>query len=941
MWHVQLVFGGGSDGCLAGGPSAPLAPSLGPALWHEADRVTLQGRMELPGAPQGAAWRTHAFSHPVSKASPVSLLPGLTCGRLAEALAAGGGSLAVEVSLDDLEPRWHSGARHVEAQAWRATQSHTALAVLAAGLGLLPRLHALSVAVLPLDASGGLALLYRHLGGEVSDDSMAVLRRLLYDNVVCHAKMLGEDEAAAGRQFCGLQRAALRGGDAPLSVRQLQLLTPCDDRAAAARATLAALVAGRADHPGGGGEVGSKQRLPPTPLDWDAGPICPGAGPQSPAGFLAVTDALARAAAPATATGPGGAAAADSFAARLLSQGAAERESLRPGPSAGDAAAAMSTSVKRVPAGARGPPGASGRSGGWSWVLSGASAAAVAVAAALMAAVRHVQLVFGGGSDGCLAGGPSAPVLLQLAPSLGPALWHEADRVTLQGRMELPGAPQGAAWRTHDFVTGVSSRAPVTFPGLTCGRLAQLLGGPDGGDDVVTINAYLDDIQMEWHLTSNHVEAQLWRAHQSYFTTTALASRLGVVSRLRALQARVVERSGAAGAAGGAALPRHIVVQYRGGGEAAEDNMRVLRRLLYDNVRCNVAARGQASEAAASHKFCELQHSAMWPHMARLHGQELLELLRPCDDDMTSAASPASDSIDSAASQPLDGRQSGQGQGLALLGPGPTCDRLAATAFDNVLSALLQAKGIALAASSQVQASSAQRPSPPASREAARHRRAAAPGTAPEPPPPTTTTTGGNSRTAGKSPLPQSSRPSLSAAPCALVVVLGAWIVGAKLAALGSISGPTSPAGAPAPELAPGSSHTPTLAAPKPSGSATGGFDRQIAASARREREQTTRREVLASPAAPLSRPAPLLGLTATAAVAGSDAGGSSGGSEASVCLICLDAPWQHGFLHGGSVHIGVCGECLAALKRGRGRGGQMSCPVCRGAVERTVALYV
>ncbi|PNH02667.1 hypothetical protein TSOC_011332 [Tetrabaena socialis] len=73
----------------------------------------------------------------------------------------------------------------------------------------------------------------------------------------------------------------------------------------------------------------------------------------------------------------------------------------------------------------------------------------------------------------------------------------------------------------------------------------------------------------------------------------------------------------------------------------------------------------------------------------------------------------------------------------------------------------------------------------------------------------------------------------------------------------------------------------------------------------------------------------------------GSDSGPGGGGEEGSCCLVCLDAPREHGFLHGGSMHFGVCGGCAARLAaEKRRRGSRLLCPVCREPVERMVALF-
>ncbi len=46
-------------------------------------------------------------------------------------------------------------------------------------------------------------------------------------------------------------------------------------------------------------------------------------------------------------------------------------------------------------------------------------------------------------------------------------------------------------------------------------------------------------------------------------------------------------------------------------------------------------------------------------------------------------------------------------------------------------------------------------------------------------------------------------------------------------------------------------------------------------------------------------------------------------------CLQCRDGPREWGFLHGGTVHLGVCSECVCRLPGGGGGGGALQCPVC------------
>ncbi|GIM01990.1 hypothetical protein Vretimale_6694 [Volvox reticuliferus] len=54
-------------------------------------------------------------------------------------------------------------------------------------------------------------------------------------------------------------------------------------------------------------------------------------------------------------------------------------------------------------------------------------------------------------------------------------------------------------------------------------------------------------------------------------------------------------------------------------------------------------------------------------------------------------------------------------------------------------------------------------------------------------------------------------------------------------------------------------------------------------------------------------------------------------------CLACMDAPRECGFLHSGTVHMGLCMECASRLPPAAE--GALSCPVCRQPVERIVEI--
>ncbi len=60
---------------------------------------------------------------------------------------------------------------------------------------------------------------------------------------------------------------------------------------------------------------------------------------------------------------------------------------------------------------------------------------------------------------------------------------------------------------------------------------------------------------------------------------------------------------------------------------------------------------------------------------------------------------------------------------------------------------------------------------------------------------------------------------------------------------------------------------------------------------------------------------------------------------DEAVCLVCHDGPRQWGFLHGGSVHVGVCGGCRELVRARAGAGGAVACPVCREQVDGIIQL--
>ncbi len=86
----------------------------------------------------------------------------------------------------------------------------------------------------------------------------------------------------------------------------------------------------------------------------------------------------------------------------------------------------------------------------------------------------------------------------------------------------------------------------------------------------------------------------------------------------------------------------------------------------------------------------------------------------------------------------------------------------------------------------------------------------------------------------------------------------------------------------------------------------------------------------------PTCSPAPAPSPTAAVAAAPAPAAAPPAAAAADevCCLVCQDGPRQHGFLHGGSMHGGVCGECAELV---RARPGVL-CPIWE-PVEPIVAI--
>ena len=63
----------------------------------------------------------------------------------------------------------------------------------------------------------------------------------------------------------------------------------------------------------------------------------------------------------------------------------------------------------------------------------------------------------------------------------------------------------------------------------------------------------------------------------------------------------------------------------------------------------------------------------------------------------------------------------------------------------------------------------------------------------------------------------------------------------------------------------------------------------------------------------------------------------NGGGEEegANLCVLCQDSESKWGFMHGDSVHMGLCDECCSRFKHGK-----HSCPLCRAPVEKLLRVY-
>ncbi len=72
-------------------------------------------------------------------------------------------------------------------------------------------------------------------------------------------------------------------------------------------------------------------------------------------------------------------------------------------------------------------------------------------------------------------------------------------------------------------------------------------------------------------------------------------------------------------------------------------------------------------------------------------------------------------------------------------------------------------------------------------------------------------------------------------------------------------------------------------------------------------------------------------------AVAGGDAMAWGGIPDSELCVICLEAPQEAGFLHGSTVHRCCCKKCALELKRNNTE----LCPLCRERIDHVVlAVY-
>ena len=71
-----------------------------------------------------------------------------------------------------------------------------------------------------------------------------------------------------------------------------------------------------------------------------------------------------------------------------------------------------------------------------------------------------------------------------------------------------------------------------------------------------------------------------------------------------------------------------------------------------------------------------------------------------------------------------------------------------------------------------------------------------------------------------------------------------------------------------------------------------------------------------------------------TAGVTGGSSGLVDDPQEADMCVICLSANREVGFLHGNSVHKCVCRECAGLIRLGA------PCPMCRQPIERILGVF-
>ncbi|KAG2489540.1 hypothetical protein HYH03_011991 [Edaphochlamys debaryana] len=533
--------------------------------------------------------------------------------------------------------------------------------------------------------------------------------------------------------------------------------------------------------------------------------------------------------------------------------------------------------------------------------------------------------------------------------------WGKRDKVRLDGGIVLPGAPAGAPWWYTGFTTRLARSTPsIHLEGI--GRL-ELMASSRNKELVIRLHLY--GANLSWDEGSRHLEAAYSRAATHYNDALALAFNAGVrtpFSRLPTAVEWVAEKGEVETAFG---LPN---------GDNTTAVHEVLRSLVLENLLCHLG-----SEKAAQAKLPEVLRAASAPRGGKKLARSLARLLTPCTRGHGSAQAGAPDLAEPSTRSPSRHAVTDVPWTLSEPRPDSSYGRdesdgdkwtsifacvaaLAACAISHHLRSLLK------------RGPTSRLPSP-------RGKPASLPSPGVRPRPGTGASTG-SSTGAGAAARPQ--RPQRPAPPAERATSAPAMAADRVRAAMQRAGGgrAASASAMPADEVQAalereGVERTPSASAvpsrPRvqvarrraPSASGVeidlGRAAAVVGAASAPRRRRGSRGQESAGAEEPTvaarevrngggAEPAAALSTSLAAAAAATcearcsmevDGAGAEDGSVSMLCLICMDAPRQHGFLHGDSVHVGVCGGCLQTMAA---RSKQLTCPA--GCQQRLPLLH-